>query len=217
MKIKEITRNSIARKYGDSAVVMKSPYKKTLPIKVGDYQVLYRFARNLKGKKQIRITVWDNRTYVAEMQLDPFEFFNIRVYEVIWVGVASAYSGQGISTQLYKGLVSKMGINLIQTVSHSEGAIKIWLRLAQDPAITAFGVDRSEGLVFNLEPHKNETELKSARRGIILYDNNTTGMVLIKRGSKECKYFEGLVQATMHKRSITGPDPFGNKKFDELI
>jgi hypothetical protein len=214
MKINELERNLVTQDQGSSPTI-KSGYKYELPIIIGDYDVRYKKAR-VKGGISIRVSVWNGNKGVAELWLDPFDFRGLRVYQVSWAGLDPKYKGQGIGYQLYKGLISIIGLDIIQTTSHSIGARKTWLRLANDPKIVAYGFDWAKEIVFKVQPNKNKTELKSARGGIMLYDNNTTGLVLVKRNSKDDKFLAGLEAASLYKRDQKGPDVFGIKKFKPI-
>lgn len=213
MVIDELTRNTVKKDAGGGPKRAAS-YKNELPLVIGDFSVKYKKPNGKNGS--IHIGVFDGNKGVAEMWLDPHQFHGLRVYQVAWAGLDPAYSGQGIGYQLYLGLISILGINIAQTTSHSIGARKTWLRLAKDPKIVAYGFDQDRGIIFHVEPNKAKTELKSAKKGIMLYDNSDTGMVLVKRNSKDDKYLAGLVAATLHKRGYSEPDIFGVKKFKDI-
>ena len=213
MKINELTRNYVGKDAGGGPK-RKSSYKNELPIVIGEYTVFFKKPNGKNGS--IHIGVFDEQKGIAEMWLDPYQFNGIRVYQVTWAGLDPKYSGQGIGYQLYLGLITILGINIVQTTSHSVGARKTWLRLVKEPKIVAFGFDQENGILFHVEPNKAKTELKSAKRGIKLYDNNDTGMVLVKKNSRDAKYLEGLVAATLHKRGYSEPDIFGVKKFNDI-
>jgi hypothetical protein len=211
MEINELEYNAVELKHAEGPTG-KGTYKNILPITLSDYDV--RFQRKRDG--DINVTVWDGRKGVADMWLEPRKFAGLQVYQVKWVGNDVKYKGQGVGYQLYIGLISILGLNIVQTTSHSVGARRMWLKLAQEPKIQAYGFDAPNGVVFHVTSNKTQTELQSTKRGIKLYNNDNTGMILVKTNSKADKLFTALQHVSEIKQKGKEPNVFGVKDFKPL-
>jgi len=204
-------RNQIARKYA-RAPTGKRYYRYKCPFTLGEYEVLYKKPRT--GK--IEVSVWDGDVGVATMTLDPFLYKFQPMYRVSWISVDEDYAGQNIGYQLYKGLVSIMGVNLIQTESQSPGARKIWARLSQDTKIRAWGFDTDADLVFKVKPNKSGNELQSCRRGIKIYNDDYSGIAMVKRNSKIDRFFSAMQTASALAMGKIKSNPWGIKRFSPV-
>lgn len=211
MKIDELDYNRVAIDGGD-APTRKSRYKNVAPIVIGDYEVRYKISRD----NTLVVTVWDNNKGVAEFWLDPTKFMGLTLYQVDWAGVSPKYQGSGIGKELYKGLIKLMKLNLIQVQSHSPGARKVWLRLAQDPMINAYGFNFNDSTVFDVKPHKTKQELASTIRKVPLYNNKSTGLMLVKKDTSADKFMRKLVEASQLKAKLKDDNVFKVKKFNTL-
>lgn len=179
-------------------------------IVIDNLHVLYKKVR--WGDKLI-VGVWDKTTPVAEVVLNPVSWQNIRAYSVNRAVVVPRYQGQGIGEALYHGLITLLDINLLSNGSHSPGARKLWLKLAKDPSIKAYGFDTRTNQLFNVKPNKQKSELVSAKRGTLLYDNYASGLILVKRNGSDDRKLDTLLKHSMVKPK---KDPFGTKEFDPL-
>lgn len=208
-RVTEIARNTIT-KSDPSGPIGKSRYPKILPMTVHGYEIRYK---NTGG--QIELSVWDGKIGAANLSITPSMFHGMKVYSVDYVGLNPKYQGQQLGYELYKGLVVLMGINLTSIGSHSVGARKLWLRLSQDPKISAYGFNLYTKEIFNVQPNKGETELKSTKRGIKLYSDyeSEMGLVLTRRGSKDDKKLDKMLKEPAAKNK---PDVFGVTKFRPL-
>ena len=204
-------RNQVARKYA-RAPTGKRYYRYKCPFTLGPYKVLYKKPRT--GK--IEISVWDGDTGVATMTLDPTLYKFQPMYRVAWISVDEDYAGQNVGLELYKGLITIMGVNLIQTESHSPGARKIWSRLSQDPKIRAWGFDTDADIVFKVKPNKSGNELQSCRRGIKIYQDDYIGLVMAKRNSKIDRFFSAMQTASSLALAKSKPNPWGIKRFSPV-
>lgn len=216
MKINELEYNGVEVNNDAPEPKDKHLYTKELPITIGNFDVRYFYYRKRKNR-DINVTVWDGDIGVVDMWLQPTVFAGLPVYQVTWVGTNPKYKGQGIGYQLYMGLIRIIGLSIVQTTSHSVGARKMWLKLAREPKIKAYGFDAPNGIVFDVAPNAKQTELRSTKRAIKLYNNDNTGMILVKANSKADKLFAALQKASAIKLKDEGPNVFGLKTFKPLV
>ena len=197
VKIAEIERNYIEK---DQLELPRGRgrYKGKLPINVFGYEALYG-----KGSRGHRaVTLWDGRRCVAELTMEPVTYHGIKAYSVETAMVNPKYQGRGIGAELYKTLVSDMGIVLVSNQSHSPGARKTWLRLSTDPSVNVYGFDLIYNTVFKVGPNRTRTELKG--KGQELYDSDGTGVVMVRKGSHEDKIMASLLKLSA-KRNEADP------------
>jgi hypothetical protein len=213
MKIDELKYNDVQAKHTAPDPTDKHKYKKVLPFTLDDYEVRY----NKSANGDINVTVWDGDVGVADMWLEPRKFAGLQVYQVSWVGTSHAYQGQDVGYQLYIGLISIMGVTIIQTTTHSTGARKLWLKLANETKIQVYGFDLRNGIVFHVAPNIKNSELRSTKRKIKLYNNYKTGMVLVKINSRADKLFSALEKASTIKLKGRDPNVFGVRSFKPLV
>jgi len=239
MKINELERNIIKKSDAKLWPYKRSDYTKELPISIGEYDVLskthsQRAGDNISTISGIMVGVFDGETGVANMFISPSDYQGIKCYHVEYTFLNPKYQGQAIGYELYRGVIVLMGIPLITVGSQSPGARKTWLRLAQDPQITAYGLDIDRDIVFNLQANKNQTELKSSGKKIQVYDNYSTGIILVIKNGPYARKLEKLRRETQDRvgyydplfydklsvdkniKKPTKPDIFGTKKFDPI-
>lgn len=230
MKISELERNVITR---GEAAFYPFPRKKftgELPFNIDSYDILYK-KHAQQGISGIVVAVFDEEKLVANLFLTPFDYLGIKCYNVEYAAVSPEYGGQNIGYELYRGLVVLSAIPLISVVSQSKGARKLWLKLAQDPKITAYGFTIEDKVVFHLQPNKTQTELKSLKAKVKLYDNYDSGMILVIKGGpldrklskissasqKKFGYFDKEEFGKVSKMATASkPDIFGIKKYKPL-
>lgn len=187
----------------------RSNYKDT-GIVIDDLDVLYKKQKFGNG---LFMGVWDGTNLIGEMEIDPVTYQGVKAYSVHHAVIDKEYQGQGIGWALYQGLISILGINLLSNGSHSVGARKMWLKLAQDPKIRAYGFDQKTDQLFIVKPNKQKSELVSAKKGTKLYDNYGSGLILVKRNGPSDKRLERLLKQSTIKQP---KDPFGTEKFSPL-
>lgn len=210
--INEIERNYIRKNDVDSPS-SKSNYPKILPMTVNGYQVRYN-----KSYDEIEIGLWDGSRGVARMTMQPAMYNGIKAYSIGLIGLNPEYQGQRIGYELYKGLVTLMGVNLLSVGSHSPGARKLWARLSKDPAISAYGIDVGKTLVFKVKPNKKGNELTSTAKGIKVYsdlEDVPVGLILVKKGSKDDQNLHRMLLAGKSLRK-SKPDVFGVTKYPSI-
>lgn len=214
MKISELERNIITKKDADLWPYKKSSYKGSLPITIGNFEVLFK-RHAQKNYNGILIGVWDDTVQVANMFITPEEFQGIKCYAVQYTAISPNYQGQNIGYELYRGLIVLTGIPLITTGSQSRGARKLWLKLAQDPQIKAFGfsLDKlANKIIFDLQPNKNQTELKSKSAKIMVYDNWSTGIILVIKNGPYDRKLDKIKRVTQTKAGYFDKDYFNKSK-----
>lgn len=190
MKISELERNIIKKSEASLWPYSKNQYKNELPFQIDSFDVLYR-KHSQDRYSGIIVSVWDGEKPVSNLFITPREYQGIKAYAVEYMAISPEYQGQNIGYELYRGLIVLTGIPLITTGSQSRGARKLWLKLAQDPQIKAYGFTTDkfkDKMIFDLQPNKSQTELKSLGAKIIVYDNWSTGLILvIKNGPYDRK------------------------------
>lgn len=233
MKINELYRNVIKKHEAKLWGYKKSDYTKELPISIGGFDVLSK-SHSQQDIHGIMIGVFDGDTGVANMFLSPSDYQGIKCYHVEYTYLNPQYQGQAIGYELYRGVIVLMGIPLITVGSQSPGARKTWLRLAQDPQISAYGLDIDRDIIFNLQANKSQTELKSLGKRIQVYDNDSIGIILVIKNGPYARKLDRLRRETQDRVGFwdpifydklnvgkkamkpTKPDIFGTKKFDPI-
>jgi len=134
MLINEIERNTLKKK--DVVLIKDTKPKDRLPFKINGYDVCFK-----QSIYNTLVTVWNDNEIIAKisMKKTPYGF-----YKVFSAGVKPFYQGNRIGENLYRNLITKADISLISSDSHSPGARKLWLRLARDPEISAWGFDKTQ-------------------------------------------------------------------------
>lgn len=211
MKIDEIYYGHIDKDEAVLAVKKNSSWK-SIPIYIDDYSVY----KSMDGD-ELSLVVWDatNRKAVMQLLLKPKKWQGINAYAVQSAYVAMAYQGQGIGFALYKGLIDLYDITLLSLGEHSIGARKLWMYLAKDPKIHAYGFDVLSSRVWDLSIDKKKKELKSIAGYPKVYGDNDpyNGIILAKRNGINDKKLQVLLRASKSKPK---PDVLGMTKFDDL-
>lgn len=215
-KVTEIQRNEIDKNDVEHRLpAARSKYPKVLPMTVHGYEI--RYYRQSDG--DIDLSVWDGPKGVAKLSISPVRYEDIKAYKVWSVALHTAYQGQQLGYELYKGLVTLMGINLVSVGSHSIGARKLWMRLSRDPKISAYGLDVGNRVVFKVRPDHKRNELKSATPGVKVYsdfDEEPVGLIIVKRGSLDDAKLADLLGRSSRAMKKSKPDVFGNKQHSPI-
>lgn len=211
-EIDEIKRTKIDKDQGYGPL-SKRGYGKVLPMTVHGYEIRYR---KPEYSDYIELGVWDGNKGAATMRISPVMYQGIKAYQVGWVGLNPKYQGQQLGYELYKGLITLMGINLTSTGSHSEGARKLWLRLSQDPKISAYGFDLGRDIVSKVKPDRSGTELRSTKKGVQVYSDDdgpeSVGLILVKRGSTDDAKLDSMLRSKRKKKL----DVFGTTRYSPI-
>lgn len=213
MNIKEIRYGNLRKDDVDHVLnVKKTKSWKQIPLYIDDYSVYKRIY-----DAQFQLVVWDSekKKAVMEFTLEPKQWRGINAYEVQTAFVAQAYQGQGVGFALYQGLINLYDIALLSLGEHSVGARKLWMYLAKDPKIQAYGFDVLSTNVWNISVDQKKKELKSTAGNPKVYGNNAdyNGLILVKRNGINDKKLQKLLLA---KKSKPKPDVLGINKFNDL-
>lgn len=108
---------------------------KLLPFKLSSYDIT-----GTSVGKILHLTLWDNYKQILAMSLSMENFKGFKVFDVLSVSLRKSYAGKNIGLNFYKLLILR-GMNLMSSDSQSEGAIKLWNKLAADPSISIFYIE----------------------------------------------------------------------------
>jgi hypothetical protein len=206
MKISELERNVITKSEAHLWPYKREQFKGELPITIDTFDVLYR-NHSQESYKGIVVGVFDGETPVANLFVTPKEYQGIKCYSVEYAAISPKYQGQNIGYELYRGLIVLVGLPFITTGSQSKGARKLWLKLAQDPQIKAYGfsTDKVGEKIFDLQPNKSQTELKSLGAKVMVYDNWSTGLILVIKNGPYDRKLNKLKQASEKQTGFYNP------------
>ena len=160
-----------------------------MPFKLAGYEVRY-------GKDkwaEYNVTVWDGDKVVLVLAMQPITFYSIKGYAIDSILTEPEYQGKGLGYQLYKTLVTTMDLVLVSNESHSVGAMKLWVKLSQDPALTVYGFNLIKAKVFKVKPNKDKTELTNKLED--LYDRSGTGVIVVRKNSFNDKRLTNMLKA----------------------
>lgn len=189
VKIAELERNKIGKKEYNPFKYDKANYAKVMPFKLAGYEVRY-------GKDkwaEYNVTVWDGDKVVLVLAMEPITFYSIKGYAIDSILTEPEYQGKGLGYQLYKTLVTTMDLVLVSNESHSVGAMKLWVKLSQDPALTVYGFNLIKSKVFKVKPNKDNTELTNKLED--LYDRSGTGVIVVRKNSFNDKRLTNMLKA----------------------
>lgn len=189
VKIAELERNKIGKKEYNPFKYDKANYAKVMPFKLAGYEVRY-------GKDkwaEYNVTVWDGDKVVLVLAMQPITFYSIKGYAIDSILTEPEYQGKGLGYQLYKTLVTTMDLVLVSNESHSVGAMKLWVKLSQDPALTVYGFNLIKAKVFKVKPNKDKTELTNKLED--LYDRSGTGVIVVRKNSFNDKRLTNMLKA----------------------
>lgn len=177
----------------------KTAFRKILPFTVGDYSVRCKI-----DKDRVDVAVWDSAIPVAKLTLSGSTWMGMKFHKVESATVKYEYQGKGIGKELYLGLICFSDITLVSSGSHSKGARKLWLRLAEDPKIVAYGIDLENYVTFGVKGNARGTELHSVYKKK-LYSNHDTAIVITKAKSE----YNDLLTSLLSFKTLKSKDVFG--------
>lgn len=189
--ISELARNEMPRDQ-ERGPLSKRGFDDILPLAVQGYEIRYR---KPEFSDHIELGVWDGDRGVAIMRISPASYHGIKAHSVGYIGLNPHYQGKRLGFELYKAMITQLEMTLLSSGSHSPGARKLWLRLSQDPEISAYGF-RGDA-VFKVRPNRDATELTSTVSHISVYSNiedDQTGLILVKKGSSDDAKLDQLTQ-----------------------
>ena len=204
----ELYRNDIEKNNPWDDLPTRNSHKK-MSQTIDGYEIRYLVRHN-----DLYISMWDGDICITTLSLAFIKWRNIKVYQENTIDVNIAYQGEGLAFKLYKLLILSKNISIIAhyMASHSEGAMKLWMRLAAVSGINAYGFLDSTGEMFFVKPNLQK-ELKIAKKSINLYDNPDSGLIITKRNSTTDLQLKDIMRRNYTLRKTPEKqDAFGNKK-----
>jgi hypothetical protein len=186
MRFKMVMLNTLSRKDGILSSSIKRPRK--FRFKVEQYDIAIYKKRQPHGRYWIHVEVWHGKR-IAYVDLVS-AYADVTTVMSADTRVGPTHQGQGVVGRVYEKLLSEMNVGIV-TDNQSQGAIKLWRRLAANDKLNMYFVDhlsQSCGFLFASEIF----EVHANRKGQLAamgYDERafdpykrTGGLLLVYRG-----------------------------------